>query len=72
MASFYADEQFPFQVVELLRNFEHDVLTVQEAGGNSLQHELMGSESRGIFTRKINSGGTSVRLKTIPNHNSYK
>ncbi len=32
MASFYADEQFPFQVVELLRNFEHDVLTVQEAG----------------------------------------
>jgi predicted nuclease of predicted toxin-antitoxin system len=32
MGSFYADEQFPFQVVELLRNFEHDVLTVQEAG----------------------------------------
>ena len=32
MASFYADEQFPFQVVELLRNFGHDVLTVQEAG----------------------------------------
>ncbi len=32
MASFYADEQFPFQVTELLRNFGHDVLTVQEAG----------------------------------------
>ena len=32
MVRFYADEQFPFQVVELLRNFEHDVLTVQEAG----------------------------------------
>jgi predicted nuclease of predicted toxin-antitoxin system len=32
MARFYADEQFPFQVVELLRNFGHDVLTVQEAG----------------------------------------
>jgi predicted nuclease of predicted toxin-antitoxin system len=32
MASFYADEQFPFQVVVLLRNFGHDVLTVQEAG----------------------------------------
>ncbi|MFN9830646.1 MAG: DUF5615 family PIN-like protein, partial [Pseudanabaena sp.] len=28
MARFYADEQFPFQVVELLRNFGHDVLTV--------------------------------------------
>jgi predicted nuclease of predicted toxin-antitoxin system len=32
MTSFYADEQFPFQVVELLRNFRYDVLTVQEAG----------------------------------------
>jgi len=32
MAPFYADEQFPFQVVELLRNLGHDVLTVQEAG----------------------------------------
>jgi hypothetical protein len=41
MASFYADEQFPFQVVELLRNFGHDVLTVQEADGNSLSHGLM-------------------------------
>jgi predicted nuclease of predicted toxin-antitoxin system len=32
MASFYADEQFPIQVTELLRNLGHDVLTVQEAG----------------------------------------
>jgi predicted nuclease of predicted toxin-antitoxin system len=32
MARFYADEQFPFQVVELLRSLGHDVLTVQEAG----------------------------------------
>lgn len=32
MASFYADEQFPFQVVVLLRKLGHDVLTVQEAG----------------------------------------
>ena len=32
MALFYADEQFPFPVVEHLRNFGHDVLTVQEAG----------------------------------------
>jgi predicted nuclease of predicted toxin-antitoxin system len=28
----YADEQFPRIVSELLRNFGHDVLTVQEAG----------------------------------------
>lgn len=32
MARFYADEQFPVQVVELLRSLGHDVLTVQEAG----------------------------------------
>lgn len=32
MARFYADEQFPLPVVELLRTLGHDVLTVQEAG----------------------------------------
>ncbi|WP_414620401.1 DUF5615 family PIN-like protein [Calothrix sp. CCY 0018] len=32
MARFYADEQFPFPVVEHLRNLGHDVLTVREAG----------------------------------------
>lgn len=32
MARFYADEQFPFPVVELLRTLGHDVLTVQETG----------------------------------------
>lgn len=31
MARFYADEQFPKRVVELLRDLGHDVLTVQEA-----------------------------------------
>jgi predicted nuclease of predicted toxin-antitoxin system len=32
MARFYADEQFPFPVVKLLRTLRHDVLTTQEAG----------------------------------------
>ena len=32
MARFYADEQFPKRVGELLRSLGHDVLTVQEAG----------------------------------------
>lgn len=32
MVSLYADEQFPLPVVELLRAFGHDVLTVQESG----------------------------------------
>ncbi|MEH1909107.1 MAG: DUF5615 family PIN-like protein [Nostoc sp.] len=31
MARFYADEQFPFPVVELLRALGHDVLIVQQA-----------------------------------------
>ena len=32
MARLYADEDFPFPVVEELRRHGHDVLTVQEAG----------------------------------------
>ena len=32
MARLYADEQFPFPVVALLRNLGHDVLTIQEVG----------------------------------------
>ena len=31
MARIYADEQYPLPVVKILRNFGHDVLTVQEA-----------------------------------------
>jgi hypothetical protein len=32
MARFYADEDFPGPVVQILRDLGHDVLTVQEAG----------------------------------------
>ena len=32
MALLYADENFPWQVVETLRRLGHDVLTAQEAG----------------------------------------
>ena len=32
MARLYADEQYPYPVVELLRTLGHDVLTVREAG----------------------------------------
>ncbi|NET61903.1 MAG: hypothetical protein F6K47_39030 [Symploca sp. SIO2E6] len=32
MANLYADEQFPLPVVQLLRSFGHNILTVQEAG----------------------------------------
>jgi len=37
MGRLYADEQFPYEVVEHLRNFGHDVLTVQEAGNANLK-----------------------------------
>ncbi|MDF5719778.1 MAG: DUF5615 family PIN-like protein [Rhizonema sp. PD37] len=37
MARVYADEQFPYEVVEYLRDLEHDVLTVQEAGNANLK-----------------------------------
>jgi predicted nuclease of predicted toxin-antitoxin system len=37
MASLYADEQFPLEVVEYLRDLGHDVLTVQEAGNANLK-----------------------------------
>jgi predicted nuclease of predicted toxin-antitoxin system len=32
MARLYADEQYPYPVVKLLRALGHDVLTVQDAG----------------------------------------
>jgi predicted nuclease of predicted toxin-antitoxin system len=32
MARLYADEQYPYPVVEILKTLGHDVLTVQEAG----------------------------------------
>ena len=37
MARLYADEQYPFPVVEFLRAFGHDVLIVQEAGNAGLK-----------------------------------
>ena len=37
MARLYADEQYPFPVIEFLRAFGHDVLTVQEAGNAGLK-----------------------------------
>jgi predicted nuclease of predicted toxin-antitoxin system len=37
MARFYADEQFPLEVVKHLRQLGHDVLTVQEAGNANLK-----------------------------------
>jgi len=43
MAQLYADENFPFPVVEKLRDMGHDVITLQEAGyaGQSLPDETV-------------------------------
>ena len=54
MARFYADEQFPLPVVELLRILEHDVLTVQEAG-NAYQ---------GILDEEVRSDAKATALST--------
>ena len=37
MVRLYADEQFPYEIVKHLRNFGHDILTVQEAGNANLK-----------------------------------
>ena len=37
MARLYVDEQFPYEVVEHLRDLDHDVLTVKEAGNANLK-----------------------------------
>lgn len=56
MARLYADEQFPRRVVEYLRAFSHDVLTVQEAGKANLKipdPEVLAfavSEERAVLT----------------------
>jgi hypothetical protein len=38
MARFYADENFPVPVVQVLRQLGHDVLTIGEAGKANLQY----------------------------------
>ncbi|MFN5390331.1 MAG: DUF5615 family PIN-like protein [Pseudanabaena sp.] len=56
MGRVYADEQFPYEVVEHLRNFGHDVLTVQEAGKANLKIpddrvlDFAGSNERVVLT----------------------
>lgn len=56
MVRLYADEQYPYPVVEFLRTFGHDVLTVQEAGkGNQGISDsdvlaFVSSEKRAVIT----------------------
>ena len=54
MARFYADEDFPGPVVQMLRAWGHDVLTVQEAGrGGSADPQVLAdatADSRAVLT----------------------
>jgi len=54
MARFNADEDFPGPVVQMLRDLEHDVLTVQEAGRRgSIDPQVLAdatADSRGVLT----------------------
>lgn len=72
MARFYADEQFPLPVVELLHKLEHDVLTAQEAGnaGQGIPEEAVLvfaiSQERAILT--INRDDFICLHRLDPNH----
>jgi len=54
MVAFYGNEQFPRRVVEFLRDFGHDVLTVQEADNRGLSDNLVlafaTAENRAVLT----------------------
>ena len=56
MARLYGDEQFPREVVELLRAMGHNILTVQEAGKDNQKipdEEVLAfavSENRAVLT----------------------
>ena len=46
MAFLYADENFPRGAVLILRNFGHDVLTVQEAGSSGAADPVVLTDAR--------------------------
>ena len=72
MGRLYADEQFPYAVVEHLRNFGHDVLTVQEAGNANLKIpddrvlDFAGSKERVVLT--LNRKDFKRLHKSHPDH----
>ena len=72
MGRLYADEQFPYEVVEHLRNFGHDVLTVQEAGNANLKIPddqvlaFAGKDERVVLT--LNRKDFKRLHRSHPNH----
>jgi Domain of unknown function (DUF5615) len=72
MARLYADEQFPRVVVKLLRDIDHDILTVQEAGKANQRipdEEVLAfaiSDNRAVLT--INRSDFIRLHNSQPNH----
>ncbi len=60
MARLYANENFPRQVVIILRDLGHDVLTVQEAG-NAI-FELIGRNVEAFSKKTRTSAGLGYTL----------
>ena len=66
MARLYADEQYPYPVVEYLRAMGHDVLTVQEAGRSN--QKVPDSEVLAFATRDRRAVITQNRKDFIQLH----
>jgi predicted nuclease of predicted toxin-antitoxin system len=69
VARLYADEQFPRQVLEILRSFGYDVLTVQEAGNAGLPDDevldFAVSENRAEQRGIVLTTGEVVRTQIV-------
>jgi predicted nuclease of predicted toxin-antitoxin system len=68
MAQLYANENFPYQVVEALRKLGHDVLTVQEAGKGG--QEIRDDEVLAFATEQNRAVVTINRRDFIRLHSS--
>jgi predicted nuclease of predicted toxin-antitoxin system len=72
MARLYADEQFPYEVVQYLRDLEHDVLTVQEAGNANLKipddEVLLFATSNNRVVLTLNRRDFKRLHRSCPNH----
>jgi hypothetical protein len=73
VASFYADENFRYPVVEELRRLGHDVLTCQEAGraGQGIEDEIVLDDARGlcrILLTQNREDFKKLHRKGLPHH----
>ena len=76
MALLYADEGFPKVVTELLRQFGHDVLTVQEAGQDNQRipddQVLAFATIQGRAVLTVNRDDFIRLYRINPHHQSFR